>query len=87
MPEQDAMQTQAPPPEEVLDVILLADEQETKVMPPGKESSHSPTPACSSFAGIRMDAYLRPAIGIYILSQGLFALSPFHAPHRRAAKS
>jgi hypothetical protein len=35
---------------------------------------------------LRIDAYLRPTIGIYFLSQGPFALSPFLAPHRRTSK-
>jgi len=45
MPEQDLHATQAHHAEEVLDVVLPADDQATKVMQPGKESFHLPTPA------------------------------------------
>jgi hypothetical protein len=45
MPWQDLHATQAHYAEEVLDVVLPADDQPTKVMQPGKESFHSPTPA------------------------------------------
>ena len=45
MPEQDLHATQAHHAEEVLDVVLPADDQATKVMQPSKESFHSPTPA------------------------------------------
>ena len=45
MPEQDLHATQAHHAEEVLDVVLPTDDQPTKVMQPGKESFHSPTPA------------------------------------------
>ena len=48
MPEQDLYATQAHHAEEVLDVVLPADDQPTKVMQPGKESFHSPTPAVTS---------------------------------------
>jgi len=38
MPEQDLHATQAHHAEEVLDMVLPADDQPTKVMQPGKES-------------------------------------------------
>jgi hypothetical protein len=44
MPAQDLHATQAHHAEEVLDVVLPTDDQPTKVMQPGKESFHSPTP-------------------------------------------
>jgi hypothetical protein len=45
MPEQDLHATQADHGEEVLDVVLPADDQPTKLMRPSKESFHTPTPA------------------------------------------
>jgi len=48
MPEQDLHATQAHHAEEVLDVVLPTDDQPTKVMQPGKESFHSPTPAVAA---------------------------------------
>ena len=45
MPEQDLYATETHHAEEVLDVVLPADHQSTKVMQPSKESFHSPTPA------------------------------------------
>ncbi len=48
MPEQDLHATQAYHAEEVLDVVLPADDQPTKVMQPGKESFHTPTPSIAA---------------------------------------
>jgi hypothetical protein len=48
MPEQDLHATQAHHAKEVLDVVLPANHQPTKMMQPSKESFHSPTPAVSS---------------------------------------
>jgi hypothetical protein len=48
MPEQDLHATQTHHAEEVLEVVLPTDDQPTKVMQPGKESFHSPTPAVAA---------------------------------------
>ncbi len=45
MPEQDLYATETHHAEEVLDVVLPADNQAAKMVQPSKESFHSPTPA------------------------------------------
>ena len=45
MPEQDLYATETHHAEEILDVVLPADNQAAKMVQPSKESFHSPTPA------------------------------------------
>jgi hypothetical protein len=45
LPEQDLYATETHHAEEILDVVLPADDQAAKMVQPSKESFHSPTPA------------------------------------------
>src|SRR4029077_16855228 len=48
MPEEDLHATETNHAEEVLDVVLPADHQPTKIMQPGKQPFHSPTSAVAA---------------------------------------
>ncbi len=55
------MQPQARHAEEVLDVVFPADDKARKVMQPGKESFHSPTPAVTPQRTAPLFAHVKEA--------------------------